>query len=588
MSAIKPDRARGRKLTIIIPLALGLLLTALPPGAGAAPLLMRGAQISIEQCTNPHPAKDDLLLPFPGGGVMAFRAAAIPANGFLWDMSTMFGCNDCDRGPRDYYERRYSTAISGPFSLRDLPFAWQAKLPRPVSGNYYYYLIGKYEVSVFQWKALMQGWQPGPDASLTLDDARPKTAVSWFEAVDFSRKYTEWLLKNHPEQMPRFSNDSKNIGYFRLPTEAEWEYAARGGHKAGKENLRQEDFFPLPDGAAYVDYAVFRPEGASHIEEQPQLLGSRQPNPLGLYDMAGNVAEMTMDTFHFSLGGRLHGSAGGFVRKGGSYLSGSAEILPGRREEVAFFQDQGASIARDMGFRLVMSGINTPAGDRPQQLEREWSQAGEGSLLLDQGKNPLEELDRIIENTNNPTEKENLQRLRAIIKDNNIALERQRSLAAEELIQTSLYMVEIVRAYALRHKMLVTEAARAELDMQKDLQRLGRQMDEAIRQRYETTIANLNQGRRDIARSLNGAVNFYRVKVEESLSFPETLFKEKLDLAEEALADEDDVLSRNMRQAFSVYQKHARLLRQGQRNQFTREKILLDIVPENLREGLNL
>ncbi|MDR1396306.1 MAG: formylglycine-generating enzyme family protein [Desulfarculales bacterium] len=554
------------------------LLALLPLNpAWAGPLTLRNAPVSLEQCTNPNPAKDDLLLPFPADGVMAFRAVAVQAEGFLWDMNTMFGCDNCERGQRDYYERRYGVAVSGPFSLADFPIAWQAKLPRPISGKYYYYLIGKYEVSVFQWKALMEDWRPGPNDPLTIDDARPKTYLSWFEAIDFTRKYTEWLLKNHPDQMPRFFNDSKNIGYFRLPTEVEWEYAARGAHKVSRDNLRQEDFFPLPPGSAHTDYAVFRPEGASHIADRPEILGSRRPNPMGLYDTAGNAAEMTMDIFHFSLGGRLHGSAGGFVRKGGSYLSGLAGIMPGRREEVAFFQDQGATATRDMGLRLVISGINTPAGARPQQLEQEWRQAGEGLLLLDQGKNPLEELDRIVEHTTSPTEKENLQRLRGLIKDNNIALERQHALAAEGLIQTSLYMVETVRNYALRHKMVINE-----------INRLAMVKDKADRQRYDSTMAAFDKGKEEMRLALNAALSFYRLKVEESLNYSEDMFREKLKLAGGEIGGDDDILSRNMRQALDIYQKHVMLMRQGQRGQLGREKMLLDILPENLREGLNL
>ena len=348
-----------------------------------------------------------------------------------------------------------------------------------------------------------------------------------------------------------------------------------------RADSRERELFTLAEGTSYDAYAVFRPEGAARIEEKPLPIGSRRPNPLGLYDTAGNAAEMVLDTFHFSLGGRLHGSAGGYIRKGGSYLSGLSEILPGRREEVAFFQSQGATVNRDMGARMVISGINTPAGDRPAILEKEWQTAGEGgNLLLEQGKNPLEELDRIITMTTNPTEKQNLEQLRAIIKDNNIALERQNEAAAEGLIRSSLFMVETVRNYGVRHKFFINM-----IDSNKRERETAKTLSKDVQAAVEKTLVDLEANRAGMEQSLDAAIGFYRSKLGESLAYPEKMFNDKLKLIGSELKG-DDLLTRNMQKALELYSRHVGMLRKGKLNELTRDFLIKDILPENLREGL--
>jgi hypothetical protein len=98
----------------------------------------------------------------------------------------------------------------------------------------------------------------------------------------------------------------------------------------------------------------------------------------------------------------------------------------------------------------------------------------------------------------------------------------------------------------------------------------------------------MDRGREELRHALNAALYFYFLKVKESLNFGEKMFGEKLKLAGEEISENNDLLSRNMRRALDVYQKHVALMRQGQRGQLSRGKILLDIVPENLREGLDL
>jgi hypothetical protein len=307
---------------------------------------------SVLAAVNPNPSKTDFSLPMPCGGKMILRHVCVPAGGYFADLPFEMGCNDCGRLKNSYMEGKRWSAVSGPFTLEDLPAAWRVQLenaiayddgrcPEPGDTNIsaFYYFIGKYEVTNFQWKAVMNAACSGTEPQFSADDPRPKTDISWFEAVEFTRKYTEWLIKNVPEYLPRFSNE--RFGYLRLPTEAEWEYAARGGHMVTESQLNDEEFFPLND-RPYQDFAVFTDPDTAKPQQKLAWIGSKCANPIGLFDTAGNVAEMVLDPFHFSISFRLHGAAGGFIIKGGSFRKSLVEIMPGRREEQPFFLGDGA------------------------------------------------------------------------------------------------------------------------------------------------------------------------------------------------------------------------------------------------------
>lgn len=121
------------------------------------------------------------------------------------------------------------------------------------------YYIGKFEVTQALWKAVM-GNNP---SSFTGDDSRPVENIYWDEAQQFISKLNQMTGMK-----------------FRLPTEAEWEYAARGGNKG--QGLR------VSGGSNGIWY-----RGNSGKKTHP--VGELQPNELGLYDMSGNVSEMCQD-----------------------------------------------------------------------------------------------------------------------------------------------------------------------------------------------------------------------------------------------------------------------------------------------------
>ncbi|MCF2590165.1 formylglycine-generating enzyme family protein [Prevotella hominis] len=125
------------------------------------------------------------------------------------------------------------------------------------------YYIGKYEVTQALWKAVM-----GNKPSKFKGDNLPVENVSWKDCQEFISKLNSITGKT-----------------FRLPTEAEWEYAARGGNKSqGYQYSGSNNLF---DVAWYED----------NSGKKTHAVGTKQPNELGIYDMSGNVWEWCQDWF---------------------------------------------------------------------------------------------------------------------------------------------------------------------------------------------------------------------------------------------------------------------------------------------------
>jgi formylglycine-generating enzyme required for sulfatase activity len=187
------------------------------------------------------------------------------------------------------------------------------------------FYMGSYEVTQEQWRAVM-GNNPSRFKSLFKGDNRPVETVSWDDVQEFTRKL----------------NEKEGTGKYRLPSEAEWEYACRAGTTT-RYSFGDSD-------SKLGEYAWYYDNSGSKTHP----VGQKKPNPWGLYDLHGNVYEWVQDTGHGDYNGApTDGSAwegaGAFrVDRGGSWRS----FAGGCRSAFRGLGGRG-SRSNNLGFRLV-------------------------------------------------------------------------------------------------------------------------------------------------------------------------------------------------------------------------------------------
>lgn len=534
------------------------------------------APVDTVKLDNPKPLPGDVSLPLPCGGELVLRSVYVLAQGSLDDREVNLGYpfSEGEAGYKQSFISGYRRDfINGQFGLDDLAPQWRQAvaplLPKVDAGSPLkpmMYFIGKYEVTARQYAQVMAQAQaladgdaePACQADASAAGRLPKVRLSRFEAERFAAVYSAWLMKHHRDLLPVSGRGSKvedgGIGFVRLPTEVEWEFAARGGSAVSRQELEGRLFPRKTEGAEgdgpLADWAVFNQvAGGTGQAARLMPIGTRQPNPLGLFDVIGNAAEMIQESFQLVHGGRLQGAYGGFVVKGGNYLEGEGTLFTGMRREYPLFAADGTEQRNETtGFRVAIGALSAPRS-RYQELFEQWQKEGRLANLtddIDAAQDPTKRLDGIIAATRDPKQQAELGLVNEEFKRSVSLIARQREEAAGNLIQSAALVAETINNYNIRLTNLSNSQAQAKASG-----------DQTSARMYGVAIAN---GRA----ALDGAVAIYIDNLASGARYTDAVIQAQFQQVKEAL-NRKPVLGNSLMARATLFVRHVGEYRQKRR-----------------------
>ena len=312
----------------------------------------------------------------------AWTPIRVPGQAFWGDTDRVKLLGDPEG--KQVFETRKSVEVGGSFQAEDK--------------SHWLIYLGKYEVTRAQYALVMgdgnlnagihylaERSTNGPELIRRLIEernknkrinalAKPVNGLTYFDYLSFIQRLNDNCSKETAcrKALPRFEacfergpaltecrnkpgNTGRVSGFFRLSTEAEWEFTARGGMDA-PGNIPFEAVLPFPTGQ--VDKYAW--VGKS----QTYRVGRKAPT-LGVYDLFGNVSELAQDLFHSGL---QSGKPGAYTARGGSFFDSKKTLRSSLRTEVSLYQWDPStetltpSQSQSVGIRLAVGSptIATP------------------------------------------------------------------------------------------------------------------------------------------------------------------------------------------------------------------------------------
>jgi formylglycine-generating enzyme required for sulfatase activity len=245
-------------------------VTSYNPPAPETKTLAAGGTIAFSPTYTPESGPEEITINLPGNVPLVL--VRIPAGSF------QMGSPDTERGH------------------------WDDEGPVHTVNIAYSFYMGKYELTQRQWLAVMNSW-PGsaPNSTYGLGDNYPAYYVSWNDAQNFIA-----ALNTH------ITTTGQGPATFRLPSEAEWEYACRAQTQTRfffGDSLSVDDYDTdgpagtLPGNRSDYMWFWFNCQGNANGAYGSKPVGTKLPNQFGLYDMSGNVWEWCQDWYHGSYTG---------------------------------------------------------------------------------------------------------------------------------------------------------------------------------------------------------------------------------------------------------------------------------------------